>query len=345
MKKSVIAALFLTGVFCTKTSLAQDFSNAGQYMDYIGQQHQDITKKFLSYNSAVSHGKRAKKVENLREKLLDEVQSARENTSGMPPFNGSKAYRDTVVSFFKFYYNVLNDDYSKIVNMQEIAEQSYDEMEAYILVKEAVDKKMKEAEDHLHDEEKKFAASNNINLIDSKSDLNEMMETVGKVNTYYDMVYLVFFKSYIEEQFLWDAVNKKNITAIEQDKSTLLKYAQTGLASLDTMKSFQGDNSLITNCRSLLKFYMSEVNDKMGTVSDYLLKNDRFTKMKADFDNNSTHSKDEVDNFNAAVKDVNDASNKYNAAINQLNPQRGELLDNWNSAVNNFFDEQMPHYK
>ena len=48
-------------------------------MDYIGKQHQDITKKFLSYNSAVSHGKRAKKVENLREKLLDEVQTAREN--------------------------------------------------------------------------------------------------------------------------------------------------------------------------------------------------------------------------------------------------------------------------
>ena len=49
----------------------------------------------------------------------------------------------------------MNDDYAKIVNMQEIAEQSYDEMEAYFLLKEAVDKKMKEAEDHLHDEREK----------------------------------------------------------------------------------------------------------------------------------------------------------------------------------------------
>jgi hypothetical protein len=168
---------------------------------------------------------------------------------------------------------------------------------------------------------------------------------VDKVNTYYDMVYLVFFKSYIEEQSLWAAVDKKNITAIEQDKNTLLKYAQTGLASLDTMKSFQGDNSLITNCRGLLKFYVSEVNDKMGAVSDYILKSDRFTKMKTDFDNNSSHSNDDVNAFNAAVKDVNDASNKYNSAINQLNPKRGELLDNWNNGVNSFFDEQMPHYK
>ena len=45
----------------------------------------------------------------------------------------------------KMYYNVLNDDYSKIINMEEIAEQSYDAMEAYILAQEMVDKKPEEA--------------------------------------------------------------------------------------------------------------------------------------------------------------------------------------------------------
>ena len=65
---------------------------------------------------------------------------------------------------------------------------------------------------------------------------------------------------------------KKILQPLNKNKNTLLKYAQAGLASLDTMKSFEGDNSLITNCRSMLKFYISEVNDKMGTVSDYLFK-------------------------------------------------------------------------
>jgi hypothetical protein len=345
MKKFILPALLFMGMSWAQTTIAQDFNTAGQYLDYIGKQHEDITKKYLSYNSAVSHGKRAKKVENLRAKLLDEVEAARENISSMPPFKGDKAYRDTVVSFMKFYYNVLNDDYAKIVDMQEISEQSYDEMEAYFLLKEAVDKKMKEAEDRLHYAQQRFALNNNINLIDNKSDLNQMMETVGKVNDYYDAVYLVFFKSYKEEEFLQDAIGKKNITAIEQNKNALLKYTQAGLATLDTMKSFEGDNSLITNCRSLLKFYLMEVNDKMGIISDYILKSERFDKMKNDYDNNSTHSKEDVDNFNKAVKDVNDAVNTYNSTNNQLYQKRTELIDNWNNAVNEYFDSHMPTYK
>ena len=345
MKKTAFIILIFIGIVWAQKTIAQDFNSAGQYLDYIDKQHEDITKKFLSYNSAVSHGKRAKKVENLRNKLLDEVQEAKENVSSMPPFNKDKAYRDTVVSFFKFYYAVLNDDYAKIVDMQEIADQSYDEMEAYILLEEAVDKKMDEAENHLHTEEQNFAVKNNINLIESKTDLGEMMETVGNVNKYYNNIYLVFFRSFKEEQFLWDAINKKNITAIEQDKNALLKYAQIGLSTLDTMKSFQGDNSLITNCRSLLKFYVTEVNNKIDIISDYFLKNDRFEKIKTDYEDNSSHSKADVDNYNKALKDMNDAINNYNTTNNQLNQQRDGLVDNWNTAVNSYFDEHMPTYK
>lgn len=345
MKTMLLSFLFLWGTICMQKAMAQDFANAGQYMDYIGKQHEDIAKKFLSYNSAVSHGKRAKKVENLRTKLLDEVEAARENISSMTPYKGDKSYRDTVVAYMKFYYNVLNDDYAKIVNMQEIAEQSYDEMEAYLMVQQAVDKKMKESEDRLHHAEQNFAAKNNINLIDSKSGIDEMMETVSKVNKYYDDIYLIFFKSFKEEEFLWDAIEKKNITAIEQNKNALLKYTQAGLSSLDTMRSFEGDNSLITNCRTLLKFYLMEANDKISIVSDYILKSERFDKMKNDFDNNSDHTKDEVNNYNKALKDINDAINNYNSTNNQLNEKRTGLVNDWDNAVNEFFNEQMPKYK
>jgi hypothetical protein len=345
MKKTLLVFFLSAGTLISKITIAQDFNTAVSYMDYIDKQHEDISKKFLTYNSAVSHGKRARKVENLRTKLLDEVQEARENIGSLPPFKSDKEYKDSTVSFLKLYYNILNDDYEKIVNMQEISEQSYDDMQAYILIKEAVDKKMDEAEEQIHHEEKKFAAKNNVNLIDSKDDISEMMETVGKVNKYYNTLDLVFFKNYKEEQYLWEAINKRNITGIEQNKNALLQYAQTGLSSLDTMKSFQGDNSLITNCRSLLKFYVSEVNDRIGTVSDYFLKNEQFEKMKSDYDNSSEHSKEQVADYNKGVKDINDAVNSYNNVNNQLNQNRRELLDNWNNAVNAYFDAQMPRYK
>ncbi|HMU72985.1 MAG TPA: hypothetical protein PKD93_09595, partial [Ferruginibacter sp.] len=101
--------------------LAQDYDTPVGYMAVISKQNENISKKFLSYNSAAAHGKRARKVEALRNKLIEEVQEARMNIASMPAFKGDKAYRDTAVNFMKMYYNVLNDDYSKIINMEEIA--------------------------------------------------------------------------------------------------------------------------------------------------------------------------------------------------------------------------------
>jgi len=329
----------------SKKTNAQSFDNAGQYMDYIGKQHVDIDKKFLSYNSAVSHGKRARKVENLRTKLIDEVQTAIENVRSMPPYKGDKRYRDSVVSFLKFYNNILNDDYSRIVNMEDIAEQSYDEMSAYLLLKETIDKKVDEANVLLHIEEENFALQNNVHLVQTTNNISDMMEEVGKVNKYYDKVYLVFFKSYKEEENLWDAVKKKDVNAIEQDKNAVLQYSTDGLKVLDTTKAFEGDLSLVNNCRNLLKFYISEMNDKIGTVSDYILKEESFEKLKNDFDNNSNHSKDDINAYNKSIKDINDAVNNYNNTNNQLYEKRTDLLNNWNNGVNSFMDEHMPKYK
>lgn len=138
--------LLLVGIFFLEmTTIAQNYENAGEYMTAIDKQSENITKKFLSYASASAHGKKARKVENLRMKLLDEVQEARMNISGLPSFKGDKAYRDTSVSFMKLYFNVLNEDYSKIINMEDVAEQSYDAMEAYLLAQELVGKNWKKA--------------------------------------------------------------------------------------------------------------------------------------------------------------------------------------------------------
>ena len=131
------------------TTTAQDYDNPGEYMSAISKQQDNISKKFMSYASASAHGKKAKKVEALRDKLLDEVQEAKMNIQSLPSFKGDKSYRDSTVSFMKLYYNVLNEDYGKIINMEEIAEQSYDAMEAYMMAQEMVDKKLEEGNDKM----------------------------------------------------------------------------------------------------------------------------------------------------------------------------------------------------
>jgi hypothetical protein len=328
------------------TSFSQDFENAGQYMDYISKQNQSVSKKFLSYSSAVAHGKRAKKVENLRAKLLDEVQESRMNIGSMGTYKGDKSYRDSAVNFLKFYFTVLNEDYSKIINLEEVAEKSYDDMEAYIMAQELVDKKLEEENAKIKKASADFAKKNNINLIEDKSEIGQMLEKVGDVNEYYRKIYLLFFKANIQETNLLAALEKKNITGVEQSKSALLKYAQEGLTNIEGIKAFDGDNSLLMSFKNMMNFYVKEVNEGMKTISDFYLTKERFDLLQKELDKKGNdRTKDDIDNYNKGVKEINAASDKYNKTNKELNEMRKDALNDWNKAVNGFFDSHIPKYK
>jgi hypothetical protein len=334
---TIIAAANSTSLF------AQDFSNAGAYMDYIGKQQDNITKKYLSYNSAVSHGKRARKVEKLRSQLLNEVEEAKMNIGSMGKFANDGAYRDSMVSFMKFYFNVLNDDYSKIVNMEEIAEQSYDEMEAYLMLQEQIDKKMDEANERAKKAQKVFAGKNNVQLIEAEeTSMNKKMKTVRAVNEHYHDVYLAFFKPYLQNKNLNKAIEKGNVGGIEQEKNALLKYAQESLIKLDGIKAFEGDAMLKDACKIALQGYIKVANDYTKPVVDFFLTKEKFESLKKEFDKKSDHTKEEVDNFNKLVKEINEASNKYNSNNKTSTNFSNDNLNNWNKTVSNFFDEKMP---
>ncbi|MDB5202709.1 MAG: hypothetical protein JWQ27_2118 [Ferruginibacter sp.] len=323
---------------------AQNLENPVEYMNFISKQQENISKKFMSYTSAAAHGKRAKKVESLRSKLLDEVQESRMNISGMGSFKGDKEYRDTAVNFMKLYFNVLNEDYSKIINMEEIAEQSYDGMEAYMLAQEMVDRKLEEGNTRMKEASARFAAKNNVNLVDGKSELGDMMKQVSLMNKHYHDVYLIFFKPFKQEAYLMEAIEKGNITGIEQNKSSLLKYAQDGLEKLKDLKGFQGDMSIVNTAKAMLNFYIKEV-EKSNSVSDYFLTKERFESIKKEYEKKGSPAKADVDAYNKAVGDINKASQAYNNNNQLLNQLRKDALENWNNSVNAFLDNHTPHYK
>jgi len=323
---------------------AQDYDNPVEYMNAISKQRENVSKKFMAYVSASAHNKKEKKVEALRAKLLDEVQEARMNISGLPSFKGEKGYRDSTVNFMKLYYNVLNEDYSKIVNMEEIAEQSYDAMEAYMMAQEMVNKKLDEGNDKMRLTTEAFAAKNNITLTKDNSELGEKMKQAHEVNTYHSVLYLIFFKAYKQEGYLMEAVSKNNITGIEQNKNSLLRYAEDGLEKLKAVKPFQGDNSLQNACKTVMNFYVKEV-EKMSTISDFYLVQERFETIKKEFEKKSNPTQAEVDAYNKSVKDINAASDAFNNTTQSLNTERNDVLKEWNKTVATFFDEHIPSYK
>lgn len=321
-------------------------SDAVKYLEVIGVQFDEMAKDMMSYTSAVSHGKGAKKVEKKRQELLTTVKQAEINVRKLPAFDGNTQLRDSVIAYFKLSQLVLREDYSKIVDLEEIAEQSYDAMEAYLLAKEKANEKLDASYEHASDQHSLFAKNNNIRLIESDSKLSRKLETSGKVHNYYNQVYLVFFKSYKDEAYLMDALNKEDVNALEQTKSSLASHADEGLEKLKKIGLYEYDASLSKACQQLLAFYQYEAT-KTDEVIDFLLKKEQFEKIKKAFDAKKANDRTQadVDQYNKAVNDFNSAVNRSNTVNNELNKRRAELINQWNKTTDAFLSKFVPKYR
>ena len=344
MKKISCSLVLLLSFFCAGL-YAQTGDNPVNYMSQIEKAEEAVSHKYISYMSTVSHGKGSKSADKKRADLINSIYEAKTKVGDMPAFANDKSLRDASVDYLKLMYDVFNEDYAKIVNMEEIAEQSYDMMEAYLMAQEKAGDKLNEAARKRNEAAKTFASSHNINLITGKNEMSEKMEKIGLVSDYYHQVYLVFFKSSKQEGYLMEAVEKKDINAIEQNKNALLKYADEGLLKLDTMHAFESDKTVLTACKKALEFFKEEAGAKISVTTDFLLKNAEFEKLKKAMDAKPAkeRTKQDVDTYNKAVSDINKASGSYNQTNQYLNTRRNEVYNNWNSAVQTFFDTHMPY--
>lgn len=345
------ATYFVTGLILflsiNSTVEAQDLSNPGSYMSYIGEKEKEVTKKYLNYISAASHGKSLRKVEKLRTQVINSIYETRITIQGVPAFQGDKTLREASVAYLMLCYRVFNEDYGKIVNMEEIAEQSYDAMEAYMLAQKMANDKLDEAGVKRNAVGKEFAKKFNVNLLESSDVMDEKVKKSTRVTDYYNEIYLMFFKCYRQEAYLIDALNKNNVISLEQSKSSLLKYANDGLQKLDTIRAFDSDASLKTACQKALQFYKSEASEKVPLMTEFILKQESFQKLQKSFNSKSAaqRSQADIDNYNKAVNDVNQAGKEYNNVNNEVNKRRSDVLDNWNATAKRYWDNHMPYAK
>ncbi|MDP4264116.1 MAG: hypothetical protein Q8941_16430 [Bacteroidota bacterium] len=345
MKLSFIATTILAAMILLRgqSAGAQVFEDAGKYMDYISRANEDLTATYLSYLSAAAHNKSHRKVEKRRQDVINAIYNTKASIQGMPPWKGDKSYRDTTVAFLKIVNIVFNEDYAKIVNMEDIAEQSYDAMEAYLLAQEKADEKLEEARQRHVEMSKKFAAKYNVNIIEGESEIDKKGKIASEVNKHYNDVYLIFFKPYKQDMYLVDAIGKSNLIAVEQSINALDKAAKEGQEKLKTLSGYNNDPALIEACQGAMEFYKSEAQ-RSSAMSDFFLKKENFEKMKKTFEAKrpKDRTQGDVDQYNKAVNDINTSLKDYNNLNQQLNKERNEMLNNWNKKVSHYFDDYMP---
>ena len=340
----LICAL-LSPTLCLQAQNPAD--NPGDYISAIYKARGDMDTKYMQYLSATAHTHRARKVEKLRQEVLDNITESRYKTTDLPLYKGDNSLRKGSIDYIQLCYNVFSEDYKKIVNMEELAEQSVDEMQAYLLLQEKVNDKLNEASDNLQKITHDFAAKYNVNLTEDKSALGDKMQAAGRLNEYRNAAYLAFFKCNWEDNQMVKAMNDKKVNDIEQARSALVSYANEGLKGLDTLKPFEGDPSLVNACRKVLQFYKQTAETDVPKLTDFYLKEEDFAKLKKSFDEKSSsdRTKDDVNAFNKAVKDINASVNSFNQTNTRVNNGRTQALNDWQNEEMKFADDHMPHYK
>ncbi len=338
--------LFLIVLF-SSVVYAQPAESAVTPLEKINQQMDLLNNKYIVYVSEMAHGKKAKKAEKKHQAYMDQITNFRYALAEIPYYKGDKSLHEGTKSYLKLVESIQKEDYSKIVNMEEIAEQSYDAMEAYILFKNKIDEKMEEADKEFDKVQKEYCNRNNINLVEGpKTELGEKMKAIGAVSDYYDEVYLVFFKAAIHDEQIIEAMDAKNITAVEQIKGSLIKYSEEGLARLDTFRSYKNDGTLKSSCKRALEFFKKEAT-MIESISDYYIKVEDFEKLKKNFERNAKAQSDqkEIDKYNEAVKELNKSTEKFNQTVQSMNKGRADAINNWNEAGKRFMDTHIPYSK
>ena len=327
--------------------LAQTFENAGQYMEAINKARETMDAKYMQYLSAAAHGRRARKVENLRIQVVESITESRYKTIELPYYKGDNSLRQGSIDYILLLYRIFNEDFAKIVNLEEIAEQSFDEMQAYLLLQEKTTEKLREAAAALQKTSTEFAAKHNVTIIDKQDALGQKMGMAGKLNSYTDKVYLLFFKCNWQDERMVMAMNAKKVNEIEQSRSALAQYAAEGLKALDTLRVFNGDPTLANACRQVLEFYKKMAEKDIPGLTDFYLKEDNFQKIKKSFDAKSPQSRTQadVDAFNKAVNEMNAGVGTFNKTNTAINNSRNQVLKMYQEAEKKFADTHMPYYR
>lgn len=336
---SVLLILLLTSAASSETG-----QGAVDYLNMLAEPSRKISGEMWEYVRSSAHSKNAAQVEARRRALVATVAGAHRQTIARPAYEGDAALRNSVVTFLSTLHSMLNQDYAKIINMEEVSEQSYDAMEAYLLAKKKAGEKLDQAAQDLTAAEQAFANRYHITLIHTEDAISRNLKISARVMDYYNEIYLLFFKSYKQEKYLLDALNAGDINRLEQSRLALARFSKEGLKKLKDLDSYEGDKSLLRACDDYLSFVRAEAEESGPILSDFLMRKEAFDRLKQAFDlkKPAERTREDVDLYNAKVRDYNEGREKFNHAINEDNRRRSTNIDAWNRAAEAFIDQHVP---
>lgn len=332
-------------VLSTFFAFGQDFRNPVDYLNYLGKEQQSIARSTWRYTSAVAHSTNARRIETTRKQLVNSIKNSSKKIEALKNgYKGDIEFRDKLLNYLHFAEKNINEEYGKIIDLQDVAQQSYDYMEAYIMTRDLVNKKLDEEYEKVKLAQHEFAEKYNVNLSSEESELGKKIKLSNEVLDYHTVLFLVFFKVNITDVNLSNAIEKKDLVAIEQNASSLLKYSYEGLEKIKSISSYKNDTSLINETERALLFYKKTAEEFTPKVISYLMLYDKFESAKKALESKSEseRSEAEVENYNSMVKQVNKEIGVFNKLSNDNYQEKTKVLNDWNATGDEFIARHVP---
>jgi len=341
--KSSIRLLLFTFLIVTQQTTAQQFQNALRYLEFVSGEQEIITRNTWKYTKAIAHSKNDHAIDSKRNALIKSIERAQTKIAKAETFEGAE-FKQNVLENLELNKNLLQQDYAKIIDMKEVADQSYDLMEAYMMAREMADEKMTKAQQEYEMHYYAYARKHNIEIIESESDLGKKMQISSEVFDHYNELYLIFFKANMNEVYLYDAIERDDIGAIQQSSSALLKSASEGLSILDTVALYEKDRMLVDATRKVFEFYLDEAENQVPKLTDFLILNEEFETIRTQLENTpkKKRTKAQIDAYNEKVPQINKAVDEYNRTNTLLNKKRQEVVGGLQSAYERFLSKHIP---
>ena len=326
------------------TTHSQSFKNASEYLDFIATEQESVTKNMWKYTKAIAHSKNDRTINAKRNVLLKTVEKAIAKIENADGYDGED-YKNQVLTYMRLNESLLNQDYAKIIDMKEVAEQSYDAMEAYVLARELADQKMEDAYNEYDTNFRLFATKHNISIVESETDLGNKMKISNQVFNHYNELYLIYFKVSINEMYLIDALSKNDVGAIQQNANALSQTAKEGLEILKTVELYKNDKSIAEVTKDAFEFFIDEADNQVPQLTEFLILNEDFETIKNTLEKTPERkrTKEQIDTYNKKVKDINKAVDNYNKVNTKLNKDRQNVVNKLNTTNENFLAKHIPN--
>src|SRR5277367_4036908 len=105
MNRIFTLTLFLaSALLAGHSATAQNLDHPGEYMTALVKARGDMDSKYMQYMSAAAHGRRARKVEKLRQEVLDNITTSHYKTTDLPIYKGDNSLRLSSIDYIQLCY-------------------------------------------------------------------------------------------------------------------------------------------------------------------------------------------------------------------------------------------------